>query len=511
MSPDQFIEHLTKKLFSFHRGFSATTPPETIFPSLLDLAIELFKAERGYVILIPNQAIIGRSDQKEFLPVSLHESVFNLIEQVKKNRQSISTTGIIDSVNRSIFCAPINFAQELIAVVYLDSGGKKGFFDEQLLGAFEIYASSLGGIFQGHLLHQKLMTYHLQLQRVAQQLKVAQEEVKKQLALQEHMLEQMRVELRAKYHYKNIIGQSSVMQQLMSQVTHAIGSDGPLLILGERGVGKELLAKTIHYNGPRSEATFVSANCRTISPTMMEEELFGSFEPSKRVSRGLFEIAEKGTIYLEQVDALDLGMQKKLLAAIKDQRIKPLGSRDTKPANTRVIFSSERDLSIMVNEELFLKELHEFFKGNLLEIPPLRERGEDLDLIIKHTLEQIAEEQGTTPHPISKEAINLLYQYPWPGNILELIEEIRKASSRSEGAIEKHHLSENIHRGTELPHIISLEKFEGKSLQDILEVVEGEMVKSTLERTRGNKAKTAKILGISRTTLYEKLGKLGIE
>lgn len=306
----------------------------------------------------------------------------------------------------------------------------------------------------------------------------------------------------------NLIGNSSVIQNLRKTIEKVSRSQAPIYISGESGVGKELAAHLIHELGPRAEKKFVPINCGAIPHDLMESEFFGhkkgSFTGAVSDKEGLFQAADGGTLFLDEVADLPQHMQVKLLRAIQEKVVRPVGSEKEVKVDVRILSATNYDLSERVEQGLFRQDL--LYRINVIElkIPPLRERTEDIPLLITHIFEKLATNFGDEKTQLSKEAESLLVSYHFPGNIRELENILERAMTLcSNGKIEKEdiHLSEKPKTGDD----------KDNALDSMLVDIEKQKIIEALEKTRWNKTAAAKLLGISFRALRYRLEKLNLD
>ncbi len=250
-----------------------------------------------------------------------------------------------------------------------------------------------------------------------------------------------------KYDYTEITGDCSPMIEVFSMLDKVIDSNVPVLILGESGTGKELIARAIHFKGPRKKAAYVSENCAAVTETLLESELFGyvkgAFTGASGNKRGLFEVADGGTLFLDEVGDMSPGMQKKLLRALQEGEIRPVGGKSVKHVDTRVIAATNRDLQKMMKEGTFREDL--FYRLNVVSVnlPPLRERNGDVRILLDFFLKKTCREMGVE-RKVDDEAMACLLAYRWPGNIRELENEVKRIVALSDDRIDKALLSPGI-------------------------------------------------------------------
>jgi DNA-binding NtrC family response regulator len=340
--------------------------------------------------------------------------------------------------------------------------------------------------------------------------KLAELQVAVQKALQEGALRREVARLRQaigrEYQFGNIIGKSKAMQENFDLIRRIADTATNVLITGESGTGKELVAKAIHYNSPRKDRPYIPVNSAAIPETLLESELFGhvrgAFTDAKTDRVGLFEKADGGTLLLDEISELPLSLQAKLLRVLQDKEVRRVGSDQSVKLDVRVIAASNLDLDEEIKLRRFRSDL--FYRLNVIHIhiPPLRERRDDILLLAHHFLKKYQQETGKSVTGISESALSLLMRHPWPGNIRELENAIERAVILARGdQIMPEDLPSSVTGGQD--DYVILDKALEQSLT--LNELEGEYITRVLERTGGNKARTAQILGIDRKTLYRKL------
>jgi DNA-binding NtrC family response regulator len=301
----------------------------------------------------------------------------------------------------------------------------------------------------------------------------------------------------------DLIGGSPAMTRVYALVKKVAPLKTCVSILGESGTGKEVVARALHDLSPRKEKPFVALNCSAIPATLIESELFGyergAFTGADQRRLGCFELAHTGTLFLDEIGELPLDLQAKFLRVLEDSRVRRLGARAEIPVDVRIICATNRDMKDLIRAGKFREDL--FFRLHVFQIPlpPLKDRVEDIPLLIRHFIDKFNAETGKRVQNVSDEALEVLRSYPWPGNIRELRNAIERALILVEGTvIEVEHLPPDFaaHRP-----VGSIAPYRGRMLKD----VEKEHILATLRENGGNKAKTAYVLGISEKTLYNKL------
>jgi len=328
-------------------------------------------------------------------------------------------------------------------------------------------------------------------------------------ALLRREVQQLRRAVREDYSFHHILGKSKPMREVFDLIRRVADSQTNVLITGESGTGKELAAKAIHFNSDRRNGPFVPVNCAAIPEALLESELFGhlkgSFTDAKGDKRGLFEEAHGGTLFLDEISELPVMLQAKLLRAIQEREIRRVGSTKAVAVDSRIIAATNLSLTDEVKAKRFREDL--YYRLNVIEIrmPPLRERREDIPLLVDAFLKKCAETNRKTLKGLTESALALLMDYAWPGNVRELENVIERAVTLARG---ERVLAED------LPPALHGSRGDRKVIDDAadrtlpLEEVEKEYILRILDKTGGNKYQAAQLLGIDRKTLYRKLGEI---
>ena len=307
-----------------------------------------------------------------------------------------------------------------------------------------------------------------------------------------------------------MIGDSSIMQQTRATIDKLARSQAPVYISGESGTGKELVARLIHENGPRADKAFVPVNCGAIPHDLMESEFFGhkkgSFTGAVVDKQGLFQAADGGTLFLDEVAELPLHMQVKLLRAIQEKSIRPVGEQTETGVDVRILSATHKDLARLVEEGKFRQDL--FYRINVIElkVPSLRERKQDIPALTQHILKKLAAAAQVDTPELTESAIQALQSYPFPGNVRELENILERAMTLCENNV----VEESDLQLPEIQISQSQEK-DDKDLENYLGDVEKQAILEALEKTRYNKTAAAKLLGITFRALRYRLKKLGID
>jgi len=339
--------------------------------------------------------------------------------------------------------------------------------------------------------------------------------LEKSRLVQENAL--LRQELKTQYSFENLVGSSRPMLELYEMIRQVAVTRSNILISGESGTGKELVAKAIHYLSPRKDQPFLTVNCGAIPRELMESELFGykkgAFTGAYQHKKGLFEIADQGTVFLDEIGELEPSIQVKLLRAIQDKTFKAVGGLEDVSVDVRVIAATNLNLEEAVAQGRFREDLYYRLNVIRLRMPPLRERKEDIPLLAQHFLEIYSKELGKQIKKISHEAELRLLAYDYPGNVRELENIIERAAAlEHHDAILPESLPEFLLKPAEAvapPAAVGLPE-QGMNLDDTIEDIERRLITEALRRTKGVKKDAAELLGISFRSFRYRLAKLGL-
>jgi len=329
----------------------------------------------------------------------------------------------------------------------------------------------------------------------------------------------LREQLHGRYRFDSIIGTSPAMQQVFRRMEKIVHTDSTILILGESGTGKELVAKAIHFNSPRKDKPYVAINCGAIPSELLESELFGhikgSFTGAVADKAGKFEVANGGTVFLDEIGTMPLHLQSKMLRVLQEQEIERVGSSRPVKLNVRVISATNANLEEEVRRGRFRDDL--FYRLNVIPIllPPLRERREDISILIRHFLQKICPEMHRPIMNVSPAAMRAMEAYDWPGNVREMENVIERTVALTDGeVIQPSDLPDGIGRIASDGHLdlyAPRVTDEGIDMPQVVEGIERRLIGEALELGRGVKARAARLLGINRTTLVEKIKRLEME
>jgi len=333
-----------------------------------------------------------------------------------------------------------------------------------------------------------------------------------ELTAQRRTIRELRQRVDELYGFENIVGHSPRILKILDTVRRIAPTDLPVLLLGESGTGKDLLAEAIHQNSNRSDRKFVAINCAGLSETLLEDELFGhvkgAFTGAAADRPGRFEYADGGTLFLDEVGDMPLAMQAKLLRVLENGEVVRVGSNDPVRVNVRVLSATNTDLSERVRDKQFREDLYFRVKGVTIEVPPLRERREDIPLLIDHFIRQTNAGHGAKVQGLTADARRVLMAYPWPGNIRQLRNVVENmVVLASDDKITVDDLPADIYKGFEQIANAQLGHLAGISLEE----AEKELIRNTLRMVDGNREQAANILGIGERTLYRKIKEYGLK
>lgn len=347
-------------------------------------------------------------------------------------------------------------------------------------------------------------------------------------------------ELKGKYKFGSLIGRSKSMEKLFDKIKLIADSRASVLITGESGTGKEMIASAIHYNGNRADKPFIKINCAAIPEHLLESELFGhkkgSFTGAFSDKKGKFELADGGTIFLDEIGEMDLNLQSKLLRVLQEKEVEAVGSIKVKKVNIRVIAATNANLEELIAEKKFRSDLYYRLNVVNLETPPLRERDQDIPLLIAHFIEKYSNENEKKIEGISQRALKLLNEFHWPGNVRELENVIERAVVLSRNKSleweDFHDIDEKIQQnqsniierkknqeessltidiGDNSYTDATLEGLEGRALEVVVGEIERRLIQYAMKKFRYTKTRVAKYLGINRNTLDKRIKELNIE
>ncbi len=412
-----------------------------------------------------------------------------VIPCVSQEPMFLNRTNARKNVNReevSYICVPIKMETSVIGTLSADRLFEEGVSLDEDLRLMTIIASMIARAVR---LRQRTQEEHDRL-------------------LEENT--RLQDELRKKFHPANMIGRAKSMQLVFDMIAQVAGSDATVLILGESGVGKELVAQSIHYNSTRASKPFIRVNCAALPENIIESELFGhekgAFTGAVRNRQGRFELAHHGTIFLDEIGDLSPQMQVRLLRVLQEREFERVGGSETIQVNVRVIAATNRDLETLMANGQFRQDLYYRLNVFPIRVPPLRERRTDILELANFFVEKYSRENSKYVRRISTPAIDMMMSYHWPGNVRELENCIERAVLlTNDDVVHGHHLPPTLQTSEASNTIIK------GTLEETLDRVEREMIIEALKDSKGNKARAARQLGISERLMGLRVAKHTID
>jgi len=419
-----------------------------------------------------------------------------VINHLPKGKSPASLEGDHSVRPRSIFCLPLAHRKTQMMIIYMERDHPGYHFWDEDIKVIDSFATQAAIALENAAIYSKLRQEdeHLRTENLY---------LKKEVRA---------VQQRSRY----ILGNSPTLHKVLDLIDKAAASTIAVLIEGETGTGKELIAKEIHFKGPRKDDMFVAQNCSALAESLLESELFGhkrgAFTGAVQDKKGLFEIADGGTIFLDEVADMTPSLQAKLLRVLQEGVMRPLGSVQEKKVDLRIISATNKDLATEVKEGRFREDLYYRLNAFTIHVPPLRERKEDIPLLAAHFLETMSKQQKKNIKGISREVMGRLMAYRFPGNVRELENEIEKAVVMAADGemLTSKDLSPKM-SGEEGAQLLEKISGENLNLKETVRVLEKEMIIKALAKWNGNQTKAADELGVSRKGLARMLTRLGIE
>ncbi len=529
-------DHNLLRLQRTARALVSELDPSVLLDLVVDHAIDIAKAERGFLLLCGEGGKIEFAASRNFagddvagteleISRSLASRVIasgeavcavNCAEDERlRDVQSISILGL-----RSVLCIPLRDRERIVGAIYLDNRLARRAFGPADLRMLEALADHAAVALRNARLFEAAERSRRELEESRQRVEALNQRLEQIVRGQSMELEELREAIRArgtldtKFEYKELIGRGPAILQMLRLLDRLVDSEVPVHVYGESGTGKELVARAIHSYGPRKKGPFVSENCAALTETLLESELFGyvrgAFTGADRDRKGLFELAHKGTLFLDEVGDMSQGMQRKLLRVLQEGEVRPVGGVVPIKVDVRILSASNRDLSSMVKDGTFREDLYYRLRVLHIRMPPLRERKEDIPLLVAYFLDREAKRTGGKPRHLAPGVADLLMGYDWPGNVRELENECLRMMALSGDVIEADVLSDQI-RGHVPRGVTPSMPDEVRDLNALVESVEVSEIQKALRLHANNKTRAADALRISRFALQRKLEKYGIE
>jgi Nif-specific regulatory protein len=537
---------------------------QRLLESIMDAVLELVDAERGFLILKgggndERTITVARNLQQQQIPESeakVSESISTgvlrtgrpvLARNALGDRRFFTSKSVRHLRLKSLVCVPLRFRNEVLGAIYLDNRSRPAAFHKADLSILQAFADQAAVAVTNARLIEEDRKRTVELMEAKektewQNLKLRRTVHRRtaQLALAWEDLRDRQSQLEDRYRFQNIVGKSEAMQEIFFLLERISKTQLPVLLEGESGTGKELIARAIHFNSAQKEGRFVSENCGALTETLLETELFGhdkgAFTGAISDKKGLFELADHGTLFLDEVGDMSLGMQQKLLRVLEEGEIRRVGGKENIRVQVRIVSASNKDLELLVKAGRFREDLYYRLNGIRIHVPSLRDRKEDIPLLVEHFVEKMAVKSSEPPRAFQPEAIGALMAYDWPGNVRELrhlvertllivpgtaiqeedlLFDAPKLKSGEDGprlGQEKAREAATTNREeTWLGHLGEARSVKGFSLREARDSFERSFLSHSLEEAEGNVARAARACGVSRESLYRLLKKHGLK
>jgi len=500
--PSTDLERVNHVLLA-SRQVTGTLNLDELLARVVDAVVQIAGADRGFLMLMRDDGKlhfeIARSRDEATLPPEEFQISWGIAEEAAHRRE---TVWVPDAVGSSLFqdrksvrelslrtvvALPILNTGRVLGVLYVDSHSIAHEFTPEDIAILEGFAAQVAVALENARAHEQL------------------KDSKNRLEIENLNL---RRALKEESRYGILVGRSSKMLRVIELLEKVIPTQVSVLIQGETGTGKELIARAIHLNGPRRDKNFIAVNCGAVPENLLESELFGyrkgAFTGAAEDRVGLFEAADSGTLFLDEVGEMPAALQVKLLRVLQDSQIRRVGDTVTRRVDFRLVTATNRDLRAEVDAGRFRQDL--FYRLNVVPIslPPLRERGEDVLLLAQHFLEHFAKQQTKEIRGLAPDSRELLLRHPWPGNVRELENAMARAVALADsgGVIE--------------PALFGLgppvtRRWDGQhTLRETLDAVEAETIREALRQCDSNVSRAARALGVSRQHLHNRMNAHGI-
>ncbi len=476
-----------KKLFDFSQKLMANYDLPTLLDQLLDAVVQVTNADKAFIVLMESGepvVKVARNLRRETISDAVSHLSDSILAKVVETRQPLIVSDALSDAQfknamsvmnlklTSVMCVPLLERGNLIGVIYVGNDNVRQLFDEGHLELLTIFAAQASLLVRNALLVNELQLDNKSLLE---------------------RIERMR--------FGEILGSAPAMMEVFRRVQKVATTDITVLVTGETGTGKELIARELHNRSPRAKGPFVSINCGAIPENLLESELFGhvrgAFTGAVANKMGRFQSANKGTLFLDEIGDLPLLLQVKILRALQDRAVTRVGETNPEAVDIRVIAATNRDLEAEIKAGRFREDLYYRLNVVLLHLPPLRDRGDDIVVLARYLLARFAPEYGNKVRGMGPAAIGAIKRYPWPGNIREMENRIKKAVVLADKAmLGPEDLGLN---PEELPPILSL--------TEAREKWQREYINEVLNLNSGNRTKTARDLGVDPRTIFRHLEK----
>ncbi|MFN7950623.1 MAG: sigma 54-interacting transcriptional regulator [bacterium] len=531
------------RVLEINRRLASERDRQRLLERILDSAIELAEAERGFLIVHDGTALeipVARNLDRETLARPGHLISRTIAERVLASGEPfdspdamadtrLASVGSVHDLRvRSVLCVPCRGDKGTVGALYLDHRFWADAFGPEDRVLVEAIADQAAIGLENLRLADELARRNAALERAQRDLLTQNQALAREaeaerarVAAVEQQLEHAQRENALRHRYDRIVGRSPAMVDVLRLVDRVTDTESTVLVYGESGTGKELIARAIHYNGPRSKAPFVSLNCGALPETLLEATLFGhrkgAFTGAIETRTGLFEEANGGTLFLDEVGDMSPTMQVRLLRAIQEGEIRPVGADRPVKVNVRIVAATHRDLRAEVEKGNFRQDLLYRLEVIVLSLPALRDRREDIPLIATHLLSELAGRDGKPAPALSRGALELLLSHDWPGNVRELASVLETARVLANGdVIQPNDLAASpaFHairaRATAPAASADDDASAGGDFREQVQAFERKILSDSLARASGNMSRAARALGMDRAQMFRLLKRYGI-
>jgi serine/threonine-protein kinase PknK len=511
-----------RRLLSLNRRLNSSLSLDRVLEYAVQAALDLTEAERGFLILngtapgeTAPQVAVARSTEPS-LPEGEGPSQ-SIVRRTLEREEAILTTdaqgdprfagqGSVHALRlKSVLSVPVLSPSGALGVLYVDCRVQRGRFSEAERELLLAFADQLAIAIGNARLHQQLEQRTAELAQQKQAVEQLSRGQAREIEKLKREVQTQRQSLELRYDYSQIIGRGPAMRSVLERLDRVIDSEASVLVLGESGTGKELVARAIHWNGPRKQGPFLGVNCAALPEPLLESELFGhvrgAFTGADRDKQGLLQAAAGGTLFLDELGELSLATQAKLLRALQEREVRPLGAEKSVRLDIRLIAATHRDLQAAMSQGKFREDLYYRIAVVSVSLPPLRERPEDLLVLSERILERLAREAGKKAPELGQDALRRLAAHPFPGNVRELENVLTRAFVLASGPKIRAEDLDLGERRAPAPRARSRRDFEADERERIL---------AALRAARWNVSVVARSLGIPRNTFYRKLARYGI-
>jgi transcriptional regulator with GAF, ATPase, and Fis domain len=518
-------ESRLRRLLRINKRLNSELRLPRLLEMIVDTVIELTDAERGFILLEDDSGAltvkVARNIDQRTLDTAEFEVSRSIARKAAAGGEPVVTIdaagdarfreahSVSDLHLRSVLAVPLIVKGRAVGTIYVDHRLRQGAFDQEDVRLVLDFAEQAAIAIENARLLGELRRRERQVEALNRRLEADLAARREELSGMKLELGETREALAIRYDYGNILGRTPRMLELFRLLDRITDTSLPVVIQGESGTGKELVARALHTNGPRRGRPFVGENCAAIPETLLESTLFGyvrgAFTGAEHDTKGLFEIADTGTLFLDEVGEMSPAMQGKLLRVLQEGELRRVGSERTRKVDVRIVAATNRDLTAMVEENKFRRDL--YFRLNVANIalPPLRDRRDDIPLLVAHFLARLSKTAGRSePRAIDPAALGRLCAYRWPGNVRELENELSRVDALAAGRITVADLSPRVAAADDEARL-SAEDPDKLTLKPRVERLERSLLREALGRCGNNQTKAAELLGLSRFGLQKKL------